>query len=173
MIFGTARSSAFNRISDEASAYLNALYRTILKTFGKEIEVELVCHCIDELAEARREFPDLVTHYHYDAKEYFDIYRSFDLVIGHRVHGLGLAASLAVPGILIQHDQRGDTARGFQAKVFSLQTPGEAILDEISALHDRLEDESRLLLEHKRKTWRDYVSLVKQRAEVLESPRGR
>jgi polysaccharide pyruvyl transferase WcaK-like protein len=129
----------------------------------------LVCHYIDEVPEAQKEFPNSTIHYHYDAKEYFALYKSFDLVVGHRVHGIGLAASSGIPGILISHDLRGDTGIGFKAAIFSVDSSVKDILDEIEKLKNSATEKNQALIDHKRKTFDEYISLVKAKASFLNN----
>ena len=42
-----------------------------------------------------------------------DIYKECDLVIGSRIHGIGLATSLCIPSIPIGYDSRRGTFNGF------------------------------------------------------------
>ncbi|RBP48128.1 polysaccharide pyruvyl transferase WcaK-like protein [Roseimicrobium gellanilyticum] len=154
----------WQRISPGASKFITHLYKGLIEEFGQRCEVEVVCHYIDELPEAQRLFPGCAIRYDYDAARYLDLYRSYDLVIGPRVHGIGAAASAGVPGILIAHDGRADTAHGFQAHVLrasdDLIMVNEAI-DEITATAVSLLERASKLRRHKADSWvryRDFLA---------------
>lgn len=142
-----------------AAKFINHLYKGIIEEFSAHCEVEIMCHYIDELPEAQRLFPECAVRYDYDAARYLDLYRSYDLVIGPRVHGIGAAASVGVPGILIAHDGRADTVQGFQAHVLTssndLSRVKEAI-DEITATAAGLLDRASKLRRHKADSWAHY-----------------
>jgi len=118
LIFSTHKAVRSNRVSQETSVYLVSLY----KALAAQYECEIICHYIDELPEAFDQFPGRQIHYSYDSKDYLEIYRKFDFVIGPRVHGIGVCASYGIPGVLISHDLRADTARGFGAKIITTGT---------------------------------------------------
>ena len=74
-------------------------------------------------------FPDIDINYSYDSKDYIDIYNKFDLVIGGRVHGIGMSASLGIPGIMIKHDSRSSTTDGFLATSINIGTSVNDIVE--------------------------------------------
>lgn len=116
LIFATDKAVVHNRINSETFQYLVELYKAISKIYSCEI----VCHYIDELPEAFKLFPELAVNYSYDSKDYLDIYYKFDFVIGPRIHGIGVGASCGIPGMLLAHDLRADTAKGFGAEIISV-----------------------------------------------------
>lgn len=134
LMFGSDRAVRHNRVSPETFHYLDALYRRLMRDFGRDIEFDLVAHYIDELPHARVAFPDIPMRYSFDAVDYRDIYSRYDIVVGHRIHGVGIAASQGIPGICVAHDRRGETARGFQAELVSVGQP----VDEVAALFKRM-----------------------------------
>lgn len=113
LIYGTYKAAKGNHISYETHEYLTKLYNFILQHYSAQYEIEFVAHYIDELSEFKKEFPDQRLFYSYDSKDYIDIYGRYDLVIGHRVHGIGMSASLGIPGMMIAHDARSETVKGF------------------------------------------------------------
>lgn len=133
LIYATSRAVVNNRVSPRTHAYMQELYAAILQRLGRDFAVELVLHYIDEIDECTREFPGMSWHYSYDARDYLEIYRRFDLVVGPRVHGIGAAASLGVPGLLLAHDKRSDTVRGFGAELITAGEPVETALGRIEA----------------------------------------
>jgi polysaccharide pyruvyl transferase WcaK-like protein len=159
LIHGSEQGLKWQRISPGAARFINHLYQGLIGEFSPRCEVEIMCHYIDELPEAQRLFPECAVRYDYDAARYLDLYRSYDLVIGPRVHGIGAAASVGVPGILIAHDGRADTVQGFQAHVLKssddLSHVKEAI-DEITATAAGLLERAAKLRRHKTDSWARY-----------------
>lgn len=163
LIYASDRGMKWQSISPVAYQYMSALYKGIANGIGREAEVEIVCHYIDEIAEARRVFPNSAVRYEYDAARYLDIYRSYDLVIGPRVHGIGAAASVGVPGILVGHDGRADTAAGFQARILSASCKPEmlhASLDEVAETAATLAERATALRHHKTEMWNRYRAFL-------------
>ena len=160
LIFGSDRAVRHNRVSPETFAYMTALYRRLRADTGREVEFELVAHYVDELPHARLAFPEAAVRYSFDAADYRDIYARYDLVIGHRVHGVGIAASQGVPGMCIAHDKRGGTARGFQAEMVSVGQP----IDEVVALFKRMcaevGERSARVIAHKRAVAAQYQQVL-------------
>jgi len=130
----------FNSVNPATYEYLLVQYRRIMD----EHPCVVICHtCADFLA-ARRAFPDADTRYSALAEDYAAIFDACDLVVGPRVHGSGLAASLGIPNVLVQHSARGLTGWGFLSRI---ARPG----DDLSAILDRMDvkTESERLLEWK------------------------
>lgn len=96
--------------------YQMEIYKWIIDKYAYEKRIILICHYSDELALAERDFPGIEVYYSYDSKEYYDIYKMCDLIIGSRIHGIGLATSLAIPSIPIKYDFRGGTLNMFMPK---------------------------------------------------------
>ncbi|WP_346064503.1 hypothetical protein, partial [Lacrimispora amygdalina] len=134
----------------------------IFITYGKKYEICLVCHYIDEIPLAKRDFPGAKVLYSYKAEDYVDIYHDFDMVIGPRVHGIGCAASLLIPGIAILHDARGETCQGFLAESIDTSTSFadcKKLMDNI--INDPKKFNNNLYV-HKRETFELYKSIVKK-----------
>lgn len=112
LIYSSSSISVNNRISEKTYEYLKILYKELMKIFN----IELICHYVDEIDEIVKDFPTSTYRYSYNSADYYDIYKKYDLVIGCRVHGIGIAASMGIPGVIIKHDMRGDTANAFGAK---------------------------------------------------------
>ncbi|TGP52316.1 polysaccharide pyruvyl transferase family protein, partial [bacterium M00.F.Ca.ET.229.01.1.1] len=91
----------------------------------------------------------------------YNIYSQFDLVVGPRVHGVGVAASLGVPGIAISHDSRGSTTKGFLAEVLSVGTPEPEAFAKIADMIANIASRSANLRKHKRLTIDRYKTLVR------------
>lgn len=128
--------------------------------FRGKYEIELVCHYIDELPFVEKAFPGTATHYSYDAKDYIDVYRKYDFVIGPRIHGIGISASMGIPGMVIKHDFRGDAADGFLAEKLDITLDLDRAIEKIKRNIDLIESKNIMLLEHKRNTQQEYVALL-------------
>jgi len=69
---------------------------------AKGLEVEIICHYIDEFMEFLPVLSPI--RYSYDAREYLDILGSFDVVVStRRLHGAILGNSLGKPAVLISN----------------------------------------------------------------------
>lgn len=120
LVFSTSKSVPFNRIPPEIEKLLISLYNEIIKK--NYWRTSIICHYIDEVPRAFKIFGDKVKiFYSYDAKDYIEIYKKFDLIITPRVHGSALATSLGIPSIVIPHDIRVNTALFFLAEIISLK----------------------------------------------------
>ena len=117
LIYATHRSAINNRVKKSTHEFLIQLYKKLMGKF----DCELICHYIDEINDVYLYFPETKVHYSYDSKDYINIYKKFDLVVGPRVHGIGMAASLGIPGILIAHDIRGNTGQGFLSDIVQVE----------------------------------------------------
>lgn len=106
----------------ETYEYLKKLYTFILENYSEKYEIEFVAHYIDELSSFQKDFPGHTIRYSYDSKDYLGIFDRYDLIIGHRVHGIGMSASLGVPGIMIAHDERAQTVQGFLGSLITVGT---------------------------------------------------
>ena len=118
LIYSSSQVTANNTISYETEQYMKVLYRRLKATYN----CELICHYIEELDYVKNDFPDLEYHYSYDSNVYKDIYRKYDMVVGCRVHGIGIAASLGIPGVAIAHSVRSETVEHLGARVLRLDT---------------------------------------------------
>ncbi|MFT4047681.1 MAG: polysaccharide pyruvyl transferase family protein [Solimonas sp.] len=162
LIFGSDTAIRQNNISPATFAFLGELYAALLARHGADIEFEFVAHYIDELPHfVRSAFAGWPLRYSYDSRDYADIYARYDLVVGHRVHGVGIAASQGIPGICITHDLRGETARGFGAELLAAGAPLEQGLRLFDEVRDSLEARSAGLIAHKREIESTYVDLLR------------
>jgi polysaccharide pyruvyl transferase WcaK-like protein len=165
LIYGTPNAVANNRISKCTHEYILSLFGEIRQKY----DCEIICHYIDELPDAHRHFTGMNIHYSYDSKDYVDIYNKFDLVIGHRVHGVGMAASMGVPGILIKHDHRGGTGKGFLADVITVEQKKELVMEMIE---DKVRSVAALnagLILHKKDVFGKYLKLMNDVIKKTES----
>ena len=150
-----------NKISQHDYVFLINLYNEILRRYQGRFHFEFVSHYIDELVDFSRDLPDKICHYSYDSSEYARIYHKFDFVIGPRVHGIGIAASMGIPGICIQHDARAGTCKGFFAEIISTSMSIDSALkifdEKINEIHSKKENH---LLLSKKKVFSQYVDLI-------------
>jgi len=177
LIFGSDRAVRHNNVSADIFRYLDTLYRALMQRHGREWEIELVAHYIDELPHAVEAFPGIPLRYSYDARDYAEIYGRYDLVVGHRVHGIGVAASQGIPGISISHDARGDTTRGFGARIVTPQTAVEEVCALVEDMAKDISACSSELIAHKQTVSDSYQSLLRSAlrdfgAEVPSADRG-
>lgn len=107
LIYSSSRVSVNNNISIEAEKYLKRLYEILMKKYN----TAFVCHYIEELDYITEDFPGQEYYYSFDSHDYFEIYKQFDFVIGCRVHGIGICASIGIPGVIINHSIRCETGK--------------------------------------------------------------
>jgi polysaccharide pyruvyl transferase WcaK-like protein len=165
LMYGTDSAVASNNVSSETYRYMMDMYQQILEEFGSETEIEFVSHYIDELSPFRRDFPGQVLRYSYDAKDYLDIYGRYDLVIGYRVHGIGISASMGIPGIMFSHDPRAATVKGFKSEMVDVGTPYSQLRETIYDTMQNIESKSQALQAHKTKTCAEYLKLLEANLE--------
>ncbi|MGJ0343717.1 polysaccharide pyruvyl transferase family protein [Aliarcobacter cryaerophilus] len=149
-----------NDISLETYNFILALYQELLYSYKDKYEFEFIAHYIDELSEFKKDFPEEKIRYSYDSKDYLDIYSEYDLVIGCRVHGIGMCASLGIPGIMVSHDGRSKTVKGFLADRIFIDNSFLEIKDLIENVVNNIEDKSQKLLEHKEKVKKEYLDML-------------
>lgn len=162
LMYGTDSAVSSNNVSSETYQYMMAAYRRLLEDFGDDYEIEFVAHYIDELSPFRQDFPDQTLRYSYDAKDYLDIYGRYDLVIGYRVHGIGISASMGIPGIMFSHDARAATVKGFKAEMVSIGTDYDKLKATIQESVDAIEEQSQALQAHKAQTRKAYLDLMQE-----------
>ena len=163
LIYATNKALKGNNVSAAMHEYILNLYPEVMRRYC----CGLVCHYIDEIDQARKEFPDAEIYYSYDSKDYAEIYNNFDLVVGGRVHGIGMSASLGIPGVMIKHDSRSSTTDGFLAESVTVGDDNREVLDLIEKLSMQIEDESSRLVEHKKRVIDQYIELFKVNASDL------
>lgn len=135
-------------------------YKHILKSYGNEYEIEFIAHYIDELTHFQTDFPNQKIKYSYDSKDYLDIYSQYDLVIGYRVHGIGISASMAIPGIMIAHDSRSQTVKGFKASVLNVGESFDTVEHLIDKKINFIAQENKTLIDHKQQYKNIYHELI-------------
>lgn len=159
---GYSTNNGVQKVANETYEWLTSVYNHIVDQMGARYQIDFVAHYIDELHDFQQDFPGRRIRYSYDSKDYLDIYNEYDLVIGPRVHGIGLCASQGTPGILIGHDERAYTAEGFKSPVITAKDSLESVMMLVQDRIDNIEKYSRELIEHKEKTEQRYLTLLKE-----------
>lgn len=157
-----------NGLTPSSFEYQLELFKSVIDKYRSKIEISLVCHYVDEPGLAKILFPGLPVHYSHNSDDYLDIYAQFDAVMGFRVHGIGAAASVGVPGLAIAHDARGGTCKGFLADIFATGTQVAEVVARFDQVLNEAPARSERLKLHKRATLDKYSALLKG---VLEQPR--
>ena len=161
LIFATEKTVVNNNISECSKKFIDKLYKALIDSFKDKYDIEFVAHYIDEVIQFKKDYPNYEIYYSYCAKDYIDIYSRFDLVIGSRVHGIGMTASLGIPGIMIAHDMRSDTVKGFLADTLTIDM---AIEDALKVIKNRIKEINVLssnLIEHKNCIFDKYDQLLR------------
>lgn len=96
--------------------FQNELFRQVILKYKKTYKFVIICHYVDELYLAHKDFPEENIRYSYDSSDYIEFYKECDLVIGSRIHGIGIATSMGIPSIPIKYDRRAGTINGFYPK---------------------------------------------------------
>lgn len=160
-----ANSVIWNGFSKAAYDFQVTLYRRFISQYEEEFDFEVVCHYIDEIHFAIRDFPALNCAYSYEQLDYMNIYSSFDFVIGPRVHGIGIAASCGVPGAAITHDSRGGTCEGFLAETITIGDSIDETCLRLRRCIDAAPAVSHALRKHKLDTFDRYLRIVQRAFE--------
>jgi len=162
LIYGTYEAVRDNNISRETYDYLMKIYKYILENYKDKYEIEFVAHYIDELSAFKKDFPNEELHYSYDSKDYLEIYEKYDLIIGHRVHGIGMSASIGIPGIMIAHDMRSQTVDGFAASKLFVGEPLEKFHQLFQTKINNIARENSNLYKHKQKYKEIFLQLLNE-----------
>ncbi|AYV21247.1 polysaccharide pyruvyl transferase family protein [Vibrio mediterranei] len=160
ILYGTASAVACNNVSQTTYDFMMKSYRAILEKYSQDYEIEFVAHYIDELSEFKKDFPNETLRYSFDAKDYRDIFSEYDLMIGYRVHGIGMCASQGTPGIMIAHDPRASTVKGFLAEMVDLSISTDDFLKLIDSTIENIADKSEALLKHRHNVEEQYIQLL-------------
>ena len=166
LMYGTDSAVSSNNVSSKTYQYMMTVYNKLLRDYGEEYEIEFVSHYIDELSPFRKDFTDQPIRYSYDSKDYLDIYNRYDFVIGYRVHGIGISASMGIPGIMLAHDKRAATVRGFLADIVEIGTPYDEMKRVIDESISHVEHKSHSLIDHKKVTHNRYLELLNSHLHI-------
>ena len=138
-----------------------SFYKSLIKKYKGKIDIRIICHYIDELRLAERDFPEENIYYSYNSDDYYDIYNKCDLVIGSRIHGIGIATSMGIPSIATKYDFRSGTYAGFVPKeeIFNDRLNG---LEKVDYFIENIESLNNAIIEYKIDTKGKYVGLLKE-----------
>lgn len=164
LIFSSYKSPNNHKISFDSFRIMIAFYKNLIGQLKTGIEFKFVAHYIDEVFHFKKIMTNEEIYYSFDAAEYYSIYEHFDFVIGPRVHGIGIAASIGIPGIHLAHDSRSETVGGFLACDWQLN---ETLLepkriDEIQKIIDEAPLRNKKLIEHKKDVEKLYTLAIKE-----------
>lgn len=160
LIYGTYKAVSANNIKKETYYYLINLYRHLIRKYKNVYEFEFVCHYIDELPEVKKDFPEFNINYSFNSSDYIDIFSKFDLVIGHRVHAIGMSASLGIPGICISHDMRGATCIGFKAPLIKVGDSFDICENLINEAKHNIFEQNLSIIKHKNLVMAKYLNTL-------------
>lgn len=138
-------------------------YYEIIKLFKKQCRIIIICHYVDEVYWAQRDFASEEVRYSYDSEDYIDIYKNCDIVIGSRIHGIGLASSLCIPSISMRYDKREGTIDGFYPD--NLLFDGLNGLDGVKKCILNIKEMNQELVKYKRRVLLKYQELFKSKIE--------
>ena len=162
LIYQSSRQDSvfWGSLREDAHDFQMRVFQQLIDAYSSRLKFSIVVHYIDEIALAQNLFPGLEVHYSYEPHDYYAIYGRFDLVVGPRVHGIGTAASVGVPGIAISHDQRGMTCAGFNADIVPVDMDMDQVISTFDTACSQIEGRATLLSEHKIATLDVYKKAV-------------
>ena len=96
----------------------------------KGVDVDVVCHYIDEFVEFAKVLAPV--KYSYDSRDYISMIGSYDLVLSTRLHGAILANSLGKPAIMLNNDDSRCRGAAAQFPFIYASTP-ENIINDVMA----------------------------------------
>jgi hypothetical protein len=103
-------------ISEEMFNYSIELFKELVDLF----DCEIVCHYKEDYNSISSIFGSLINiYYSSEPKDYFEIYKDFDLTVTTRVHGAGICASMGIPGVCLSHTARMETVKGFLSEIIN------------------------------------------------------
>ena len=139
--------------SPDTYVYTLKLFEALIQQY----DCEVVCHYIDEIGPLSE--LGVPVKYSYDARDYFEIYNNYDLLVSTRVHGAGAAASLGIPAFVISHSARSSTVKGFMSELISpTEDSVETVLQRIADFDIKRKSEQ--LKQHKIDTFERYEKLL-------------
>jgi len=150
----------WNGFSEEAYLFMRKLYTDLIAAYRDRMEISFVCHYADELPLALRDFPGFPVTYSYDARDYYDLYGGAGFVVGPRVHGIGVSASMGIPGVALTHNARGSTCAGFLAPQIPMQGDTKVALQVIRKSMDLAPQRSLQLHAHREESARAYQEII-------------
>lgn len=150
-----------NRNGQRIDGTVNEFTIHLFRKLAGRYDCSLVCHYADELWELEPLLGDsMPIRYSYDPLDYRQIYDGFDLTVTTRIHGAGLCASLGIPGIVISHSARSNTASGFLSEFVN---PDKVTMKEVEGLIENIDigEVSSRIIAHKAATEAEYLRLLR------------
>jgi hypothetical protein len=123
--------------------------------FIKEFEPIVVCHSyVDYVDAINKKLKNVF--YSAEFSDFENVYKNVDMIVGTRIHGCGWGTSFGVPGILLAHDNRWETARNFGMKIHqgSYEDLKKTFLD------FDVESNSHKIIELRKETFTKYSKLL-------------
>ncbi len=157
-------------VKEDTYNFVLELYHNILQNIDS-CQIEIICHYIDEIAVAYREFGryGVNIRYSYSSEKYADIYSEFDCVLSPRVHGCGISSSLGIPNIHITHDKlRSSTVLGFKSRLLTTDTEISNAVGLLENVICHAAVESQQLIQYKQRTFAEYSEIIKK--NIAHSP---
>lgn len=114
LVYTSTSTNRGQRVSAEHEALQNEVFEQLIHEHGA---VDIICNYYDEVDHAAARFGADRVRYAFDARDYVSLTAQYSFVVSSRVHGCGLASSLGIPNVLLGHDRRADTVRGFGSAV--------------------------------------------------------
>lgn len=156
------------------STYVQGISRDVynyvvsaLQQLKARYKIKILCHFYEELPGLQEHLGnECEVFYSYNSDEYFEVLASCDLVVGTRVHAIGAASSLGIPGVFVAHDQRADTVKGFLADMADPSGSPQELLCLIDQAICDISERSKKLAQHKRDTLKRYQELLSASAQI-------
>ncbi len=139
---------------------MRQLYAELIAQYRDRCEISFVCHYAEELPLAQRDFPGFPVTYSYDSRDYYDLYGGADFVVGPRVHGIGVSASMGIPGVALVHNARGTTCAGFLAPQVPMHGEMKVALQVIRKSMDLAPQRSAQLHAHRQESAQAYRDII-------------
>lgn len=156
LVYTSAKTHRGQRVTSEHERVQNKLFQSVMNEFS---DTEIICNYYSEVDYAARIFGKKNVRYQFDALDYIKLTAEFDFIVSSRVHGCGISSSLGIPNVMLGHDGRAATVKGFGS---TATLAVEEILALILELHEEstLVSKSQFLLDLKRKTMNEYLTVL-------------
>jgi hypothetical protein len=123
--------------------------------FINEFEPIVVCHSyVDYVDAVRKQFKNVF--YSAEFSDFEEVYKNVDMIVGTRIHGCGWGTSFGIPGILLAHDNRWETAKNFGMQIH--QGNYETLKN--TFLNFDVEKSSKNIIDLRKETFKRYSDLL-------------
>lgn len=130
--------------------------KCILDELINELGAGVICHYTDEYFEALNKYKTL--YYSFDAMDYLDIYKEFDLIISTRLHGAITAVSCGVPAILLTENNPRIMGAAKIIPVIKIASDAKEVLNLINEVD--LEEVSKTIIDFKKSIKNEYINIL-------------